>query len=435
MKNIKYIISLGVVLSIISLSLVFKNLSPIVNRNIAFSLWPFYSSENSIISYSIRKPVFTNGIIKEEEGHILVDLPSNVYTPDMISVIKVSPGASVELLNDRLDTSKVNRYLVTAENGETREYEVVFLGTPFVDLPNKISSCEDLQDIKYDLSANYYLTSDIDCSSTKDWNDGYGFEPINYFKGTFDGDGHKIKNVYINRTNTDDYVGIFGSLLEGSKIVDFGVENINVRTGRVIGRGSLATGGVVGYNSGEISDVYVDGDVSSKWTAGGLVGSNQGKIENSYSKVNVEWRGYHTKKDYYPSMGGLVGDNTGIIRDSYSLGDVKSLLYNFTTDYNRLGGLVGENRGNGFVYSSYSIGKILSRTSDSINGGLIGSSVATSSSDSFWDVNTSGIGNSAGGAVGKTTIQMKDINTYSNWNLDSIWNLDITVNNGYPHLK
>src|SRR5690554_4373623 len=46
------------------------------------------------------------------------------------------------------------------------------------------------------------------------WNNGEGWEPIgssssNAFKAVFEGNGHVIRNLYINRPNTS-YVGLFG---------------------------------------------------------------------------------------------------------------------------------------------------------------------------------------------------------------------------------
>jgi hypothetical protein len=72
-----------------------------------------------------------------------------------------------------------------------------------------ITNCAELQAIRDNLSGNYYLANDIDCSCTVDWSEGAGFEPINSFTGTFDGQGHKITNLYINRAGVM-AVGLFG---------------------------------------------------------------------------------------------------------------------------------------------------------------------------------------------------------------------------------
>ena len=48
------------------------------------------------------------------------------------------------------------------------------------------------------LSANYVINNDIDCSDTVNWNSGNGFVPIYVFAGTFDGQGYKIAGLFIN---------------------------------------------------------------------------------------------------------------------------------------------------------------------------------------------------------------------------------------------
>lgn len=80
----------------------------------------------------------------------------------------------------------------------------------------------------------------------------YGTDNTHIFKGTFNGKGNKIDNLYINTTKG--YQGIFG-LNEGT------IENI-VSKGKILSTG-IRIGGIVGYNNGEIlnckNDVYIRG--------------------------------------------------------------------------------------------------------------------------------------------------------------------------------
>jgi len=73
----------------------------------------------------------------------------------------------------------------------------------------------------------------------------------NPFSGIFDGSGHTISNLTINRPATD-YVGLFGITSAASAIWNVG----------------LIGGGVSGAN-------YV----------GGLVGGNYGTVSNSYTRA------------------------------------------------------------------------------------------------------------------------------------------------------
>src|SRR5690606_35707423 len=73
-----------------------------------------------------------------------------------------------------------------------------------------------LQGIDNNLSGRYVLGSDIDASATSGWNGGAGFDPIgnppvspisaNHFTGRFDGLGHTISGLTINRSSRN-YIG------------------------------------------------------------------------------------------------------------------------------------------------------------------------------------------------------------------------------------
>jgi len=142
-----------------------------------------------------------------------------------------------------------------------------------------ITTCTDLQNISNDLAGDYYLTNDIDCSAF-DFGDEKGFMPIgnsnSKFKGTFDGKGYKITNLYINRPSMD-FVGLFGYIDSGSEIKDLGLEEVDVN-------GSSSVGGLVGGNYfGTITNCYSTGSVTgSSEYVGGLVGASVGAITNCY---------------------------------------------------------------------------------------------------------------------------------------------------------
>ena len=114
-------------------------------------------------------------------------------------------------------------------------------------------------------SASAKLTADIDLA-------GYDWTPMNKLYGTFDGDGHMVKNLYINSASYP--LGIFGYLQSGAKVLDLGV------TGNVTCTASsnAQAGGIAGYmNSGSsIENCYSSVNVNSKKHAGGIAGYTQG---------------------------------------------------------------------------------------------------------------------------------------------------------------
>ncbi|NQE06559.1 hypothetical protein C5S32_11880 [ANME-1 cluster archaeon GoMg1] len=213
-----------------------------------------------------------------------------------------------------------------------------------------ITTCTELQNIKNNLAADYYLANDIDCSCTSGWNGGAGFEPIgtswsNKFTGTFDGKGYKITHLYINRSSTD-YVGLFGYTGSGSEIKNVGLEEVDVS-------GNWHVGSLVGDNyDGPIINCYSSGPVNGNRYVGGLVGFNRGPITNCYSSGSVSGSS---------SVGGLVGNNGGCpITNCYSSGSVTGSL--------RVGGLVGNN-GGGPITNCYSSGSV---SGNRYVGGLVG---------------------------------------------------------------
>lgn len=84
-----------------------------------------------------------------------------------------------------------------------------------------ITTVDELQAImSTDPEGDYTLANDIDASATRTWNpsgDIYeGFIPIGTsvspFKGTLNGNGFKISNLYVNRPGTGNYCGLFGCI-------------------------------------------------------------------------------------------------------------------------------------------------------------------------------------------------------------------------------
>jgi len=310
------------------------------------------------------------------------------------------------------------------------------------------------------------------------------------FTGTFDGNGHKILNVTIDGGSNGRWLGLFGYIGSDCLIKNLGFENCAVSgycsvgglagwnyggnisnchstavvsgymhvgglvggkygsisncyaTGMVTGwDGSNCVGGLMGYNeAGIISNCHSTGAVSSTNTGGGLVGFNlEGTITNSYSTGTISGE---------QEIGGLLGyTSTGNISNCYSTGNVcgeyevgglvgythcDSVSNCYSTGTvsgdQKIGGLVGNNCG--YVSNCYSTGAVSGNTSV---GGLAGENWGSIVS-SFWDTQTSGWWTSAGG-TGKTTSEMKMVDTLidAGWDFVEIWG--IGENQTYPYLR
>ncbi|XPV82597.1 MAG: MBG domain-containing protein [Halarcobacter sp.] len=351
-----------------------------------------------------------------------------------------------------------------------------------------VNNVYQLQWINQALNGKYELGSNIDASVTKNWDSGKGFNPIGNnleFTGSFDGLGHTIDSLYINRPNQN-YVGLFG-YTQNSTIKNIGLTNIDITgnyyVGGLVGYNGYSTisnsyasgsvtgsrdsvGGLVGYNDDStISNSYASGSVSGDYYVGGLIGCNydNSSISNSYASGSVS--GY-----YY--VGGLVGYNdTSTISNSYASGSVSSESGSFVgglVGYNDnlsisnsyasgsvsgnyyVGGLIGYNYDNSSISNSYTSGSVsgnyyvgglvgyngystisnsytsgsVSSESGSYVGGLVGENYGTIT-NSFWDIDTTGQTNSSGGGTGihssTDTIDAFTKSTYKDFDFTNTW--------------
>lgn len=295
----------------------------------------------------------------------------------------------------------------------------------------------------------YELTADIAMPDGCTWTGGLGQVtlPVNTtgFSGSIDGNGHVITGLKIVSTGT--YGGFIEFHRSGS-IEDLGVEGsltVNVATTR---GADLMIGGLIGYAiSSSVARSYTRVDItvsaavsedcipmgcSSRLSAaiGGLVGYSSGpSISNTYALGAISMTGTTSKNS--PSavsssaradIGGLIGmllDRQ--LSKSFGTGSVSANLTADSTTRN-LGGLIG--------YGA--INAVPSSTEVAPN--------------TYWDTQTSGtatgvaIALPANGSAGKTTAEMKQSSTYTNWSIattysaSSTWIICSAVNNGYPAL-
>ena len=412
------------------------------------------------------------------------------YDTDDDGLIEVSSLAQLDAIRYDLDGDGT----VDDPDMNPPDYLDYFLAYP--DAANGMS-CPAAGCIGYELTAD--LDFDTNGNGRADagdayWNGGRGWLPIGYsgtafsrFNATFDGGGHTIANLHVNRR--DLYIGLFAAsdavirrvgLVSGSVSGDRYVGTLvgwnngamtdsyatvavtsttaddgevgglvgynrgtitrSHATGIVLGgNGADQVGGLVGTNSGAIAGSYAAGAVGGGWNVGGLVGSNFGDITSSYAEGSVSG---------YRDIGGLVGENfhVGAIADSYATGNVTR----YAGGADGVGGLVGSNYGSASsITHSYAIGKVAG--SGTGIGGLVGyngdgydeetgqrlTAPGTGTiTNSYWDTRTSGRTSGTGG-VGKTTVELQTPTTaapgiYATWDA-MVW--DFGTSNQYPKLR
>ena len=244
-------------------------------------------------------------------------------------------------------------------------------------------------------NAEFVLANDIDLSA---YRENGGWTPIgtksNSFRGTFDGNGYKIDNLFINRAKS--YQGLFGYAGQ-SVIKNIGVENVDITGASILG----TTGGLVGYGvSVYINNSYLIGNVNNtKGASGGLIGQGTlgTEIQNSFFKGNVTGRN---------AVGGLAGilSYQAWISNSYATATISST--------SKAGGLIGSANTSISVQNCYSISNIIDA---SIKGGIIGSAENLTVDTSYFvdkSGNLNGIGSgtpTSGTATKVTQKELKDL--------------------------
>lgn len=286
-------------------------------------------------------------------------------------------------------------------------------------------------------SSEFLQTADIDASETSSWFTGLGWLPIGdnsdntpatRFSGIYDGGSYTISNLSINRHDAD-YVGLFGAVCCGGTTAQ--IKNLSLINVSIIGEDN--TGGLAGevFNNVSIERVAVTGTVTGANNVGGVLGRIGGigtNVSETYAVVTINGNN---------NTAGLIGESSTLIENSYSIATVNG-------GAGTSGGLVGTSSGT--INKSYSASSV---NSSGFRGGLIGQN-AGFVNDSFWDASLTPAG---AGGTGKTTSEMKDVATFTStataglnnpWDFvgnpnddednDDIWNIDASVNDGYPFL-
>ncbi|MEI7511339.1 MAG: ZmpA/ZmpB/ZmpC family metallo-endopeptidase-related protein [Candidatus Peregrinibacteria bacterium] len=355
-----------------------------------------------------------------------------------------------------------------------------FIGSSLIPTaPVVISTCNDLKNIPSGSLLSYYIAYDIDCSGTS-FN---ASRPV--FGGRFFGGGFTISNLTVPN-------GLFGAL-NGASISNINFKNVNITattsggilaatannsdishvtvlsgsvssstiSGGIVGStintniqsvnitdltltGGTIGGGIVGENGlgSTIRDSVFSGNltVTSGGIGGGIVGTNAGMLSNVTSTGNisvVNGGGLVGTNSVGSTVtggifsgnltiasggtgGGLVGNNAGNLTNSFTGGNI------IAAGASVAGGVSGNNSGN--ITNSYSRSRITG--SPSTLGGAVGINTGTVS-DVFWNTEWTGISTSAAG-TGKTSAEMVQQGTFSNWDFSNIWG--ITSNTTFPYL-
>ncbi len=232
------------------------------------------------------------------------------------------------------------------------------------------------------------LTDDIDLKG-KEWTPiGKGSSYANTYKGTFDGNDHEIKNLYVTGTTSNHY-GLFGVLGAGGTIRNLTVSGRVEITGR--GSNSCGIGGIVGQlgGAGTIENCTNKAAVSGNYNTAGIVG----RVGSSGGTIRA-----------CANLGNISGGNSvgGIVGYAY-YGVTASHCYNrgaVTASVSKAGGIVGYMNDTGAKFSNcYTTGDVTGKDSAAV----VGKKSSGSISDCYY-LNTLGTDSNA---TAKTSDELK----------------------------
>lgn len=266
--------------------------------------------------------------------------------PQNITTVSVSTSGNISAtINDlEQNTYQYRAFVESAGNlyqGEVQEFEISWLNneTVFVYDADMLLWVAEQCNNGASFEGKYIkLMNDIELPFNVPNNMvSIGSYPNHPFKGTFDGNGKLIYNLYIDQPNTP-YQGFFGYTLNAN-LYNVGLINITAS-------GRDYTGGMVAYaKNTHLRDCYVNGGTLFALSyCGGLVGyQEQGTnsiISGCYNTCSVSGNHY---------VGGLVGfSNYSTVRNSYVAGPVSG-------QGNAIGAIIGGANEVLMYYSYFSI--------------------------------------------------------------------------------
>lgn len=337
--------------------------------DLEFSIRSFleYDSSNSMINEEVEEfisnmtqniewAVYYNGVktLLESEKTIRTDYysiksftvtPLRIYNPE-VGIYRFSANANYRVQNGTYSYSSLS----TGANQMYTEFVFDVHEQSTQDSPIPVESYSDFVGMKD--NEWYILLTDITLPSSElaTVNGVEQFKPLTANLAGFDGNGYRI-----NMGGTYDYgdstnIGIFERVSEGMILqnVDVCVTSETIirtnQSGFNVGLLTATNEGVITncevFSQGGANLSVVSSTTTSSAYVGGLVGNNSGHITNSRSKLNIKAN---------VNVAGFVGQNSGVIASSYFKGASLTNQTNTTTEFTA--GFAVTNSGK--IYTSY----------------------------------------------------------------------------------
>lgn len=317
------------------------------------------------------------------------------------------------------------------------------------DSPYLITDVQQLDNIRKNLNASYRLENDITFKisdfSRKGgafFNEGKLWEPVGTgdeaFYGNLDGNGYCISGILINRPD-DSYCGLFS--------YNYGdIKNLQISYFAITG--GNYSGGIAGYNKGNLSHCYnLDSvEISGTNSYGVLCGYNFGTVSKCFNTGDLTSEG---------SIGGIVYANGeryssgGKIEMCYNSGNITagSCAGGITVSGGRVincynsGNIIAGERANGIAYlydgrtivNCYNIGVVRSKYYTEYEGNISAYDSGSTPQDCYSLDTKYEYHNCDGNAC--TLNQMMKKETYKGFEFDSVWEFEENSAYKFPTLR
>lgn len=250
-----------------------------------------YDSDNNLkLRFNISETMYSNGFIIGGNSVVSAFESNSMYDESLVAgnfkfSIRIEDRTGLYADSDFYSGSTIP-YSFTNQYNPNPEGEII-----------KVSTKEDLLNIKNNLNGKYELVNDIDLENMD-------FENLGNFAGVLDGKGHTIYNFTSSLAN-DASFGLFLEITASGVVKNLALE------GKVNDAGPWA-GAITVRNRGVISNCYINLDISASGNVGGIVCENFATIEYCLvlSKVNGDYMD-----------GGIAVGQYGTVKDTYFLVD------------------------------------------------------------------------------------------------------------------
>ena len=404
-----------------------------------------------VYNYPLLLPTYPIDGIPNVPYYANIDIIEMDYPVASVELTKAPEG--MELIDRFIDwTPKTGgEYDVTITITDTNGKAVAYTYTITVELwgsgteanPYLIHTIAELDYMRNMQPDTYYvLMNDLDFAGTKyaynpDYPERTGWQPIisaqeNKFFSHFNGNGHIIKNLYINQPNRDN-LGLFAPC-RSATIKNLGLVDVNITgknyCGGLAGKISYSTitscyvtgsingneniGGLAGsIDNSTFTSCHILGSVKGKNFIGGLVGSSNSSSTTAQCYANATVEGDE-------AVGGLIGYDSGVsLSNSYAAGTVSGRKH--------VGGLIGAGENN--FTSCYSVSVA---TDSAAYRGLNGDAYANGLTKSFYLLEgNADVTNVEGTRL--TAQQLMQQASFTDWDFTDIW--QITEGQTLPRLR